>query len=809
MATNPDTLIVVKVVIGETNRKFRVPLKELGANVFPGKLRSLLDIPESRGLRFERFSDSAGSFVTLDSNNPSVYKQLYRAAKAKLKLRIKAVLLEDPAVQPAPASSERSAPAPAGLPFLQPLSSKQFASGTAPRYYPYTPRDYSDWLSTPMAAWGGPLWASPPTSGPSGTAPPPYVPEPSQTAAQDQNKIPANIRQGVMPRPRHLEGISQLPGYAYSVYCNACEKTMPNAHYHCGICDDGDFDLCESCVKDGAVCHGEGHWLIKRIVIDGKVINSTTEKVIPSGKSHVKVETEEVKVKTEKIESDPKEMTRTCNSCIEEYNESHFVTCKTCEDYDLCFSCLLRKKHGHHPGHAFELTSEAAPFSFSVDHLCEPGQNVRHHAICDGCDKNIYGVRHKCLNCPDWDYCSTCFKSAEHIHQGHRFVPIYNQIASPADTRQRHFGIYCDGPLCSEKPSASITGDRYKCVVCHDTDFCANCEASPLNVHNGSHPLVKFKTPIRNVTVSTFGEHENGEEMPLMGDLMARFKSVATETATPASTNAATQVQTVAEMKPSEETAELKQEEIIKAATPIAEEEQLEAHFIEDTIADGTNLPPNLVFNQTWKLRNPGPAAWPANCNVTFVGGDGLQSPQPHEANEKEVAAGESHDFTVTFGTPMRHGRYISYWRLTAPDGTKFGHKLWCDVTVTDTEAKAAEKSKDEVETEQLVEAPVPGSESEMIFPKLEKESPFSSMHEAEVKSEVASTKGETTPNSPKEEHLNQHLDDLTSEVTSLSLDDDETEDGFLTDEEYDVLDASDEEFLAEAQNAANAAGKK
>ena len=45
---------------------------------------------------FERYSDSAAAFVRLDSDNAGVYKQLYRAAKAKLKLRIKATVTRRP-----------------------------------------------------------------------------------------------------------------------------------------------------------------------------------------------------------------------------------------------------------------------------------------------------------------------------------------------------------------------------------------------------------------------------------------------------------------------------------------------------------------------------------------------------------------------------------------------------------------------------------------------------------------------------------------------------------------------------------------
>ena len=42
----------------------------------------------------ERYSDSAAAFVLLDSSNMAVYKQLYRAAKAKSKLKLRVTMLE-------------------------------------------------------------------------------------------------------------------------------------------------------------------------------------------------------------------------------------------------------------------------------------------------------------------------------------------------------------------------------------------------------------------------------------------------------------------------------------------------------------------------------------------------------------------------------------------------------------------------------------------------------------------------------------------------------------------------------------------
>jgi next-to-BRCA1 protein 1 len=51
------------------------------------QLRQLLQVAPGQDVLFERYSDSAGAYVTLDANKPQVYKTLFRAAKAKLKLQ--------------------------------------------------------------------------------------------------------------------------------------------------------------------------------------------------------------------------------------------------------------------------------------------------------------------------------------------------------------------------------------------------------------------------------------------------------------------------------------------------------------------------------------------------------------------------------------------------------------------------------------------------------------------------------------------------------------------------------------------------
>ena len=407
------------------------------------------------------------------------------------------------------------------------------------------------------------------------------------------------------------------------------------------------------------------------------------------------------------------------------------------------------------------------------------------------------------MNCPDFDYCSTCIKKAHKTHPGHRLVPLYEPVSQKPRSYQHHVGIFCDGPLCADK-GEYVVGDRYKCAVCHDTDFCANCEALPKLIHNRTHPLIKFKTPVRNVSVTTLGEKGNGEQMRTMGDQSPQTSSKSTET-TPAapSANAATQVQTVAEVKP---TASIKEEPEVEATQPMAAPE-LQAHFIRDTVLDGSCMPPSAQFEQTWTLCNPGPHAWPAGCTVCFIGGDGMLDVDPNHPShvtqiykatksnvvDRVVDIGEQVDFTVKMRTPEREGKAISYWRLKNAAGTPFGHKLWCDVNVKAPELalKIEETAKTEpIEDiakyvsvkEEEVEEP---TESKMIFPKLDKESPVSSTHEAEAATTPAALT--SAPASVK---------DLLEDVESLELDDgdSDSDEAFLTDEEYELI-ASDDEL--------------
>ncbi|KAG5983550.1 hypothetical protein E4U55_007885 [Claviceps digitariae] len=865
----PDAIVTVKVTYSGVPFRAKLPLREMVPRVLEEHLRSFLPIPADTKIMIERYSDSAAAYVMLDASNLAVYKQLYRAAKAKSKLKLRVSALpnndevssEKATVEDAPEVAQADATSTTESIDSKPASVASASSSrtTLSRKYDATllqeaarlikdhQADFDNRIrqvmrsSDELASLTSKMASC----------------QPFLTTSDDVSK-PSD------PLPPVCPAIATR----FTVCCNSCEKNIPDAHYHCSTCNDGDFDLCESCVGQGITCYSDDHWLIKRSMSNGQIVNSTTETMSPKLKAKPEPLTQPMTqlakplddlalpagshVTVGEITHPPSippvdgpwpsvDNMRTCNQCVRELPEREFLHCTNCEDYDLCQPCFISNAHGHHPKHGFAAAVPGTQIPADVRLKMAPGRNQVHHAICDACDTYIHGVRHKCLDCPDWDYCVQCVKNAHLSHPGHRFVAIYEPLTdvhAATVPQPVHVGICCDGPLCNisratRATSAYIRGIRYKCAVCHDVDFCANCEASPANSHNKTHPMLKFKTPVRHVTVTTSGEHEDGKRMPTMGDRMST-NSKATETvptSSTISTNTINAVQTVIDVKPVEavltpppppprpakEPMPVPMPQVKLLAPPASEaepkEDDLDALFLRDTVADGTIFPPNHVFQQTWVLRNNGKATWPSGCFIKYIGGDYMghvDSTHPAGVSElvsasesticcKPLAPGQEWAFAASLRAPSRPGRFISYWRLATSDGMRFGNRLWCEVNVRNTTDQEVEHSAPS--TSPPTSSPIAKTEeakddnqasSMMIFPKLENESASASIlkeTQTETKKPVcgAVSKGE----SDKREDEDDEDDEW---------DGSENEDSFMTDEEYDILDASDEEFLQELQ---------
>lgn len=294
-----------------------------------------------------------------------------------------------------------------------------------------------------------------------------------------------------------------------------------------------------------------------------------------------------------------------------------------------------------------------------------------------------------------------------------------------------------------------------------------------------------------------------------MGDRPSARNAATETTLVDKAVNTATPVQTVAEVKPMDGAVSEKREVDDLQAQRAG---HLQACFEYDLTPDGSELPPDRLFSQVWTIRNSGPKAWPAGCAVYFTGGDHM--PNVDTKNPSSVTAmaaanksnalekvepGMSAKFVVLLKSPEREGRAISYWRLKTAEGIPFGCQLWVDITVT---------ASADVDGEKIVELGEPGPEevrsevgqieegSTMIFPKLDKESPVSSTHGLSTEDKTEAT-NEREDGEEAEEELAEDLERLDLEAS------DESDDGFLTDEEYDILDASDEDLFVDAPKAA------
>ncbi|KZT27712.1 hypothetical protein NEOLEDRAFT_1130794 [Neolentinus lepideus HHB14362 ss-1] len=194
--------------------------------------------------------------------------------------------------------------------------------------------------------------------------------------------------------------------------------------------------------------------------------------------------------------------------------------CLDCPDYDLCTPCMNSgSAEAHDPFHEFLDIKEPGRvvvhnvFSGNEESagipadtrrasspsqrtpapvVARPAEQVRHNARCDLCDSVIIGDRYKCLVCPDFDTCESCFSITREQHPKHGFV----KVKEPGDIIHRHdsaaiqvHGARCD--VCNQV----IVGVRYKCMhpSCPDYDLCSQCEALPIAVHPANHPMLKLK----------------------------------------------------------------------------------------------------------------------------------------------------------------------------------------------------------------------------------------------------------------------------------------------------------------------------
>jgi len=119
-------------------------------------------------------------------------------------------------------------------------------------------------------------------------------------------------------------------------------------------------------------------------------------------------------------------------------------------------------------------------------------------------------------------------------------------------------------------------------------------------------------------------------------------------------------------------------------------EGSLAASFVTESMLTppGGVITPLSSFIKSWKLKNTGSLPWPAGTRLINVGGDAsLKGPASGVVMHEETAPGELAALSATFTAPATPGRFRSFWRLVTPRGDRFGHRVWVDIHVENSNA--------------------------------------------------------------------------------------------------------------------------
>ncbi|CAK4080488.1 unnamed protein product [Aphanomyces euteiches] len=113
----------------------------------------------------------------------------------------------------------------------------------------------------------------------------------------------------------------------------------------------------------------------------------------------------------------------------------------------------------------------------------------------------------------------------------------------------------------------------------------------------------------------------------------------------------------------------------------VTEDDKLTSKFVADvTIPDGTVCYPNENLTKQWRIKNNGEVAWPAGTTVQMVGGVSMASED--SVAVPSLAPGADCVVEISMKAPSTAGRHVSFFRLTTPEGNRFGHRFWVDVVV-------------------------------------------------------------------------------------------------------------------------------
>ncbi|GAA5925560.1 hypothetical protein JCM3775_001441 [Rhodotorula graminis] len=512
----------------------------------------------------------------------------------------------------------------------------------------------------------------------------------------------------------------------YSVYCDCCMKTIVGSRFKCAACTN--YDLCGECVDARCDFHPAPHNFLE--------IARPYASPVPSTRGSLKRVLgfkPVVEVKPDVVENEVKPVVHsaTCDVCTRTIVGTRFK-CLQCADYDCCGACKTEYVDEVHPHHNFVAVSDPK----DIQHRPQPdSRTVHRNIVCDGCNQSpLVGVRYHCTHpaCSQdggFDLCSACESLPIPVHpHDHNLLKIrepLNPFSHVGRTVVEHATEHAQNLLSRVEQGA----ERHGIVAALSSGPIASVLES-LGIHvpvpaapaPGARAIAAESPKVMSAELV----EGPGEDKTLVIDVdvsqltAEQLKGLPAELHVPVSLSsqqAADAVEAVetklGEMQlndapqpdSSEVDTEADESDNDESSSPsmpasVVQDDSPRAVFVSDiTLLDGSVVPAGSEFHKVWAVRNSGTSSWPAGTRLVHVGG--FSSKVAGGASRVKsfavaaAAPGEVVEIQCECKAPDDSGHVIDFWRLSTPDGARFGDRLWVDVSV-EAEGDVARSSRDD-----------------------------------------------------------------------------------------------------------------